>query len=56
MKLNQRINDYTMSLRQLAQHKDKACIRTAGVITAIKKILTKKNERMLFVKIRRYFH
>jgi DNA polymerase-3 subunit alpha len=49
--IKSRINDYTMSLRQLAQHKDKACIRTAGVITAIKKILTKKNERMLFVKI-----
>ncbi len=46
-----RINGYAMPLRQLSQHKDKGSVRTAGVITAVKKILTKKNERMLFVKI-----
>jgi DNA polymerase III alpha subunit len=49
--IKSRINGYAMPLRQLSQHKDKGSIRTAGVITAVKKILTKKNERMLFVKI-----
>ncbi|MCF7795021.1 DNA polymerase III subunit alpha [Patescibacteria group bacterium] len=49
--IKSRINGFAMPLRQLSQHKDKGCVRTAGVITGVKKILTKKNERMLFVKI-----
>ena len=49
--IKSKINGYAMSLRELAQHKDKGSVRTAGVISSIKKILTKKNERMLFVKI-----
>jgi DNA polymerase-3 subunit alpha len=49
--IKSRINGYIMPLRELSQHKDKGSIRTAGVITSIKKILTRKNERMLFVKV-----
>ena len=46
-----KVNGYAMPLRELASHKDKGSVRTIGVISSVKKILTKKNESMLFVKV-----
>jgi len=42
---------YITSLAKLKEIKQEIEIKTGGIITGIKKILTKKNETMLFVKI-----
>jgi len=45
------LGPYITAISQLKEIKSETEIKTAGVITSIKKILTKKNEAMLFVKI-----
>jgi len=45
------IGSYVMPINKVKEMANEAETRTAGVITSIKKILTKKNETMLFVKI-----
>lgn len=43
--------NYTISITRLKGHRGDARIITAGIISSIKKILTKKGESMLFVKV-----
>ena len=45
------LNGYAISLIDLPRHKGSDSVITAGIIGSIKKIVTKKNESMLFVKI-----
>lgn len=45
------IAPFITSLTKIKDIKTEADIKTAGIITGLKKILTKKNETMLFVKI-----
>lgn len=45
------ISPFISSLSKIKDIKQEVEIKTAGIITGIKKILTKKNETMLFVKI-----
>ncbi|MFA5000245.1 MAG: DNA polymerase III subunit alpha [Patescibacteria group bacterium] len=45
------LNGYALLLSELSGHKGDDRIITAGVISTIKKILTRKGESMLFVKI-----
>ncbi|MFH1412761.1 MAG: OB-fold nucleic acid binding domain-containing protein, partial [bacterium] len=45
------LSDIAIPLSELAQHNGKSDVNVAGVIVDIKSILTRKNERMLFVKI-----
>jgi DNA polymerase-3 subunit alpha len=42
---------YAIPLAELGGHKGENSIITAGIVSTIKKIITKKNESMLFVKI-----
>ena len=45
------LSSYAISLMELPRHKGADSVVTAGIIGSIKKIITKKNESMLFVKI-----
>jgi DNA polymerase-3 subunit alpha len=45
------LNGYAVPLIELPRHKGADSVITAGIIGSIKKIITKKNESMLFVKI-----
>ena len=45
------LSGYAVPLIELPHHKGSDSVITAGVISTIKKIITKKNESMLFVKI-----
>lgn len=45
------LSGYAVSLASLPGHKGSDSVITAGIISSIKKIITKKNESMLFVKI-----
>jgi DNA polymerase-3 subunit alpha len=45
------LGDYISPINSLASHLNEDAVRTAGVITLIKKIITRSNKAMLFVKI-----
>ncbi|HZJ41680.1 MAG TPA: DNA polymerase III subunit alpha [Patescibacteria group bacterium] len=45
------LEGYTLSLASLSGHKNDARITTAGIISTIKKIITRKGDSMIFVKI-----
>jgi len=45
------LGDYVVPLSRLREHLNDEYVRVAGVITTIKKIITKSNKAMLFVKI-----
>lgn len=45
------LKDYAINILDLGKHKGSDSVITAGIIGNIKKIITKKNESMLFVKI-----
>jgi DNA polymerase-3 subunit alpha len=45
------LNGYAISLIDLPRHKGSNSVITAGIVSSVKKIITKKNESMLFVKI-----
>jgi DNA polymerase-3 subunit alpha len=45
------LEGYTLSLASLSGHKSDARITTAGIISTIKKIITRKGDSMIFVKI-----
>lgn len=45
------LKDYAIPIKDLNRHKGADSITTAGIISSIKKIITKKNESMLFVKM-----
>ena len=45
------MSGYAVSLIELSRHKGSDSVVTAGIIGSVKKIITKKNESMLFVKI-----
>ncbi len=45
------LSGYAVSLIELSRHKGSDSVVTAGIIGSVKKIITKKNESMLFVKI-----
>jgi len=47
----EKLNGYIILLSRLKEHLDKDGIKTAGVVSVIKKIMTKANKPMLFVKI-----
>jgi len=49
--LRPRLQGYALSLRELAAHKGDDRLVTAGVVSGIKKIITRSGESMLFVKI-----
>lgn len=50
-RLRQRFNGYVKSLRSVAGYPADEMVTVSGVISGIKKIVTKKGESMLFVKI-----
>jgi DNA polymerase III subunit alpha len=45
------LGDFVSPISSLASHLNEEAVRTAGVITLIKKIITRSNKPMLFVKI-----
>ncbi len=45
------VGDYVIPLSRLREHMNDESIRIAGVISSVKKIITKSNKPMLFVKI-----
>jgi len=49
--IEQLLGDFCLSVSVLGEHTKEKKIRTAGVITMVKKILTKKGDPMLFAKI-----
>ncbi len=50
-KLRSRFNGYVKSLRSVADYPSDELVTVSGIISSIKKIVTKKGESMLFVKI-----
>lgn len=45
------LKDYALPLANLSGHKSEARIVTAGIISTVKKIITRKGDSMIFVKI-----